>query len=187
MQQGVEKFTPTSGRFVGVIGLLLSGLVLVSALWDGLHRADIAVFLGVVLAAVVVWAFTLRPRLALEGDDLVMRRSFSTVWIPLVAIETVVIRQVFAVRTPQGRFVSSAAGHPLRRLRKRAGGEFDPANVYADFVEQRVRQRVDDERAKAGLGAGQQAAGAVVRRGWAWPEIGVAGLALVGLVVALAV
>lgn len=195
-----ERFAPTSGRVMGVVGLLLA----VSVVGFGLADPDLGfadwVIAFAALGGVLVWAAVLRPRVSLVGEHLELRNMLETDLIPLAAIEELAVRQLLAVRAGDKRFLCPALGKSRRQLRGRpafgsgaVAGRLrsKPADArttvdFADFVEQRIRQRMEDERAARGIRAGsaeQLALAQEVRRQPAWPEI----VALVVLTVALVV
>lgn len=195
-----ERFAPTSGRVMGVVGLLLAVLVVGFGLADpDLGFADWVIALSA-LGGVLVWAAVLRPRVSLVGEHLELRNMLETALIPLAAIEELAVRQLLAVRAGDKRFLCPALGKSRRQLRGRpafgsgaVAGRLrsKPADArttvdFADFVEQRIRQRMEDERAARGIRAGsaeQLALAKEVRRQPAWPEI----VALVVLTVTLVV
>jgi hypothetical protein len=195
-----ERFAPTSGRGLGVLGIVLAATVVGFGLAD--RDAGFADW-GIALAALVgvlTWAAVLRPRVSLVGEHLELRNMLETIHIPLAAIEELALRQLLAVRVGEKRFVSPALGKSRRQLHGRPAlgsgpvanrmrGRSADANAtvdYADFVEQRIRQRIADERAAHGVRPGsaeQQALASGVRRQPAWPEIVVlAALAVVAVV-----
>lgn len=192
-----ERFAPTSGRVMGVLGLLLAGGVLALGLLDrDLGVADWVMALAA-LGGVLVWAAVLRPRVSLVGDHLELRNMLETVLIPLAGIEELAVRQLFAVRAGDKRYLCPGLGKTRRQLRGKAafgsgavGSRLRsrPADAehtvdFADFVEQRIRQRMEDDRAARGIRPGsaeQLALGRQVRRQPAWPEI--AALAVLTLV-----
>jgi hypothetical protein len=169
----VEYFKPTSGRLMGVVGLLAGLAVIVLVLIDGLHGSDLAVILATAFFGVLVWAAMLRPRVGVSQDVLVLRNMVTEAKIPLAAIEQLGLRQVLAVRAGDRRFVSPAVGRSLRAMRKDAGTAPDPISNYCDFVEERIRYRMEDARARSGIALmsdEQLALASGVRREWAWPE-----------------
>lgn len=182
----VEWFDPTSGRLVGSLGILGCLVSIVLIVLDGLGGADLPVIVGLVLAAALIWTAILRPRIGVTPRDLVLRNMLRDTHVPLASIEQIGVRTVTAVRAGERRFVSPGVGRSLRSIRKRAGQDPDPTAHYADFVEARIRQRMDDARAVAGVRprSDEQAALADgVRREWARPEA----LALAVLALALVV
>ena len=190
----MERFRPTSGRFTGVVLLAAAA---VTAMLSVVDPDSVIPEVGVaaVLVGILAWSVALRPRVSLVGDDLELRGMVDTVAIPLAAVEELAVRQVMAVRAGDKRFTSPAVGRTRRALVKGKKAVADPntaetsrlaAPTYAEFVEDRVRQRVDDAMAATGIRRGspeQVALGAGVRRSPAWPEI----VALVGSAVALIV
>ena len=194
-----ERFAPTSGRLTGVVGMLIFVGLAVAGIVD--RDAGFSDWVIALLAAVaaLIWAATLRPRLSLVGDDLEMRNMFETVTIPLAAIEELAVRQVLAVRVGDKRFLSPALGKTRRQLNNRPsmGGAMAgklrsrPADErtivnYPDFVEERIRQRMQDARDRLGIRAfsdEQRALAEQVRRVPAIPEI----VALGGLTLAAVV
>lgn len=177
-EQSVERFRPTSGRITGAVALVVALAVVVLGFVDpGAFPGP--VIAGSLVVAVLVWASTLRPRVSLTDDDLVLRNMLDTVSIPLAAIEEIAVRQVLAVRAGEKRYVSPAVGRSWRQTLKsnRADKDvtLDPALAsYPDFVEQRIRRRCEDERAQRGIqrySDEQVALAEGVRRTPAWPEI----------------
>lgn len=188
-EQEPERFVPSSGRVMGVLGLALALLVVGLGLLD--PDSGIAGW-GVATAAavgVLVWAAVLRPRISLGEDHLELRNMTETVSIPLAAIEELAVRQVTAVRVGDRRFVSPALGKSRRQLNRSERGagpgmvqrlRSTPGDArttvdYADFVEERIRRRMEDARTRHRVRPGsaeQLALAGGVRRAPAWPEIG---------------
>ena len=194
----VEKFRPTSGRVTGIIALLLAIAVAGIGVVDRGRGFPSPVVAGAVLGGVLAWASMLRPALWLTSTDLVMRNMLETVHLPLAAIEEMAVRQVLAVSAGDRRYVSTALGRSWRKtLTSSAPGGAAPDGTrpvtdlpYVDFVEQRLRQRVDDARDAAGVRRGSEEQLALadgVRREPAWLPIGLIGAAAVALVVTLLV
>lgn len=131
----------------------------------------------------------LRPRVAVAGDDLVLRNMVSTTWVPLASIDELEIRQMLTVLAGGRRFQSTSLNRRrqgvLRGSRSRRAAAGDPSvevPTYADLVEGRLRRLVEEARSRAGDDTGAPG----VRRDWAVPEI--AGLtALTVLLVVLLV
>ncbi|MEV7430622.1 MULTISPECIES: hypothetical protein [unclassified Nocardioides] len=189
-----ESFRPTSGRVSGVLGLLAAlGAVVLGVT----ERYDAAVVVGAVFFGVLVWAATLRPRVLVAHGRLVLRNMLETVTIPLAAVEELGVRQVLAVRAGEKRYVSPAIGQTLRStLQTRASstpGGTDPdlgtpGPSYADIVEMRIRQLVDEDRTARGIRRSSPevtALAAEVRRTPAWAEIVLLAVTFVGFLVTL--
>lgn len=199
-----ERFAPTSGRVMGVVGLLLAAGVAGLGLVDRDSGVADWVIALAAFGGVLIWAAVLRPRVSLVGDDLELRNMLQTDLIPLAAIEELAVRQVLAVRAGDRRFLSPALGKTRRQLRGRpafgsgavAGrlrskpGDSATTVEFADFVEQRIRQRMEDARAARGIRPGsaeQVALASEVRRQPAWPEIVALSVLAVAVVVTIVV
>jgi len=191
----VERFRPTSGRLIGIILLAAAAVTAVLSVVDS-DSVIPEVGVGAVLVGILAWSVTLRPRVSLVGDELELRGMVDTVAIPLAAVEELAVRQVLAVRAGDKRYTSPAVGRTRRALVKgKTVTDPDTAKTsrvaapsYAEFVEDRVRQRVDDAIATTGIRRGspeQVALGAGVRRSPAWPEIVALVTSAVGLVVVI--
>lgn len=189
-----EVFRPTSGRITGALSLPVAAIVVVVAVLDGEGGFGPGIASAAALLGVLAWASMLRPGLSLTPEHLVMRNMLETIHIPLAAVEELAVRQVLAVRVGEKRFVSPVVGRPWRKLvRPGASQEADPSRPvtempYADYVEQQIRQRADDARARAGVRRGsdeQLALADGVRREPAWLPIALTALAAGAVVVSL--
>lgn len=178
----VEVFKPTSGRFLGVVGLLVCAGVVAIGLLDRDSGIGVTSIALAVLVGVLVHGSMLKPVVRATDDELEMVNLFETVRLPLAAVETVAVRQVLAVLVGDKRYVSPAVGRTFRQaLRKpRSTRELAMTPVpgeglvaeegmnYADFVEDRLRELAAQARSRhrVKLGSSEQAALAaqVVRR-----------------------
>ena len=116
----------------------------------------------------------------------------TTVYIPLAAIEEIAVRQVLAVRAGGKRYVCAGVGRTLRqamkgsavqRAREEMGGlrgELASATVrepgmnYADFVEIRLQELINEDRMRRGVKRFSPEVDELakqIRRELAWPEI----------------
>lgn len=180
-EEPVERFRPTSGRILGFMALALALAVVVIGVVDRESGFPPSVVAAAVVFGILVWAAMLRPKVWVTEQDLVLRNMLDTVFIPLAAIEQVVVRQVLAVRAGEKRFVSPAIGRNWRQAFRanRAARQPTATESYPVFVEERIAQLAEDARAKSGvtmLSDEQLVLAEGVRRAWAWPEI--VGLAL---------
>ncbi|MCW2852334.1 MAG: hypothetical protein JWM84_1998, partial [Nocardioides sp.] len=91
-----ERFAPTSGRVMGLIGMVLSLGVVGIGLFDRDAGIADSVIAACALLALLLWAAMLRPRVSLVGDDLELRNMLETVRIPLAAVEELAVRQLLA-------------------------------------------------------------------------------------------
>lgn len=172
--EAVERFRPTSGRVLGLVALALAAFVVVIGLVDRTHGFPLPVVLGAVVFAILVWSSMLRPRVWATREHLVMRNMLDTAWVPLAAIEQVVVRQVLAVRAGERRFVSPAIGRSWRQTLKSNKSTATALESYPVFVEERISRLADDARAQQGIrrfSDEQVALASAVRREPAWPEI----------------
>lgn len=201
----VEKFAPNGGTAMAVI----AGLVAVAFIagWAiDIHRVALWVPALAVLGAVVVWMSTVRPRVWVKEHQLVLRNMLSTWYIPLASIDEVAVRQVMAVRAGGERYVCAGVGRSLRsalkgstveHAREHLGGlRGELAKVpehgmpYADFVELRVTELINEDRMRRGVKKYSPEADELAkqaRREPAWLEIGALVAALVFLVVGIIV
>lgn len=192
-ESAVETFDPTGGRITAALALPVAGVFVLVAAFDGEGGLGRGVGAFAALLGVVAWASMLRPRVLLVGEDLVLRNMLETVSIPLAAVEELVVRQVLAVRAGDRRYISPAVGRSWRKLVRpdASGVPGRPVTEipYADFVEDRIRARVDEARRVAGVRPGspeQLALATGVRREPAWLPIGLiaaAALVLLALLV----
>ena len=187
----VEKFAPNGGSVVAVVGGVVSvGFIVVWVFdMDGVPLWVPAVSL---LGGIVLYTSTVRPRVWVVGRELVLRNMLSTIYIPLAAIEEVVIQQVLAVRAGGKRYVCAGVGRTLRQAMKGSAvqqareqmggfrGELaaaemkEPAMNYADFVEIRIQELVNEDRMRLGVKRLSPEADELarqIRREPAWPEI----------------
>jgi hypothetical protein len=214
-EEPVERFRPTGGLVSGVLALGFVVTVVVLGLADLAEGFPLPVVTAALVMGVLVWAAMLRPRVWATADELVLRNMLTTAFIPLAAIEQVVVRQVMAVRAGERRYVSAAIGKPRSRPRPTGWGRSNAAVApfgsvggrrrelpnagfvadrreppYADFVADRISHLAESARARQGIAlcsAEQQALAAGVRRTRAWPEIAALVLACLLFVASLVV
>ena len=193
-EQTIEKFQPTNGRVVGVLGLVVVLALMVLGAIDGYPVWAVGLL---AVVAVLTWASVLRPGVRIVGDELELRNMFVTETLPLGAIEEVAVRRVLAVRAGERRFVSPAISRSLRQTlhpKKPKGSDQVAlaAASYPDFVEERIRAAAQDHRDRLGISARspeQVALADVVRSEPAVAELGALAVAvlvmLAGFVIAL--
>lgn len=112
------RFGPTSGVFSGVAGLVVCAGFVVGALHDGVDLGSVRVALGALVAAVLVWAYLLRPRIVIEegGRTLLLRNPLVDTRVPLAAVKVVGVRTLTTIKTEDARYDAVAVGHSVRRL-----------------------------------------------------------------------
>jgi len=195
-EEGVERFAPTGGRVIGVLGLVLAagiGLMWLAARDD----VSTSVAAAAPVVGVLAWTALLRPRVSASRETLHLRNMLETIHVPLAAVDEIVVRQVLAVRVGEKKLVSPAVGRKLRKvLRAPRPAPFMGPNLpeslddsvgpssgtervqtdidYVDHVEGRLRDLVSEARARHGITRYSDEAEALardVRRVPAWPEI----------------
>jgi hypothetical protein len=165
----VEKFHSSGSRILGVIGVVLAVLFMAALAVGGLEGKERAVLCIVGFFGVLVWAAMVRPQVRLAGDRVFLRDMLSTVSLPIAAVTAVEVRQVLVLRAGGRRFVSASVSKSLYQVLKDNRGVARDPTEYPNFVENRIRARSEDERAKLGVGLGEMPLD--VRRTLAWPEI----------------
>jgi hypothetical protein len=201
----VEKFAPNGGTVIAVLGAVVILGFLVG--W-AVEPDEVPLWVpgATLLGGVVLYTSTVRPRVLVVGHELVLRNMLSTAYIPLAAIEELAVRQVLAVKAGDKRYVCAGVGRSLRQAMKGSAvqraredmgglrGEIaavrEPGMNYADFVEIRIQELVNEDRARRGIAKFSPEADELAeqaRREPAWPEIALlvatAGFTLVGLLV----
>jgi len=179
----VEKFHSSGSRILGVIGVLLALAFAAALASDGLDGSDALIVCVLGFFAVLVWSAMVRPQLRLAGDRLVVRNMLTSLSFPVAAVEAVEARQVVVLRAGGRKFISAAVSKSLYQVLKDNRGVARDVKAYPNFVEDRIRSRSEDERAKLGLRLGEVPLD--LRRDPAWPEIALLALFAVGVVVFL--
>lgn len=181
----VEKFDSSGTRILGVIGVASALLIATMVASDGLDGSNDVVICVIGFIGVVVWAAMVRPQVRLDGDRLVLREVLGTASIALAAVETVEVRQVLVLRAGGRKFTSAAVSKRVSQLRKDARGVARDETVYPNFVEDRIRFRSEEARARARHSRGEVPLD--LQRSVAWPEIALMVLFGLGAVVFLLV
>jgi len=184
-----EMFPPTNGQVTGVAGILLALVAAGYSLTVLDQRYGPEVLALAVLIAVLTYAGVIRPRVGLSEEHLVFRQMFSTLHLPLAAIQDVSVRHVTVVRVAGRKYDSPA----LSRTRPRRRERREPGPTHLT-VSQHLEQRIDRAMALARQRAGvepwseeQAALAGGVREEWCWPLVALTLVILVGVVAAIAV
>jgi hypothetical protein len=199
----VEKFARNGGTVIAVLGGLVALVFVAGWIFDP-SGVPLVVPAVALFGALVVYLSTVRPRVLVMDGDLVLRNMLSTVRLPLASVEEIAVRQVLAVRAGGKRYVCSGVGRTLRqalkgsamqRAREQMGGlqgeiakasSMEPGIQYADFVEIRIQELVNEDRTRRGVRRYSPESAALaehVRREPAYPELA----ALVALAVFIVV
>ena len=205
--EGDRTFRPTSGTFLGWVGIGLAAAGVADGLIDDRTLGGLRFALGAAIFGLLVWCFMLRPRLVIGSVDLQLRNPFLTWFVPLASVRKVAVRAVTRVHTDDRRFDGVAVGRPARSL-TRAGrparrgsiglpglgssrytedadasrvpkGQLD-ANMTADFVVEQILFAADRARE---ANPDQRPP----RRTWAWIELGALVALAIGLVLTFVV
>jgi hypothetical protein len=187
----VEKFAPNGGTGMAIIGGVV-GLGFIVGWALDMDEVPLWVPAVALLGGIVLYMSTLRPRVRVHGRELVLRNMLTTFYIPLAAIEEIAVRQVLAVRAGGKRYVCAGAGRTLRQAMKGSAvqkaseqmgglrGEMAAATVrepgmnYADYVEIRIQELVNEDRMRRGVKRFSPEADELakqIRRELAWPEL----------------
>ncbi|MFL6023452.1 MAG: hypothetical protein ACJ72O_08960 [Marmoricola sp.] len=192
-----QKYGPTTGAFTGWVGVVICLGGASSVISDPTTgRVRFALALG--FAAVVVWSYVLRPRVIIrEPATLLLRNAFSTWVLPLTGVTRVRVKAIMRVEVDGrgydgigvGRRVRNmvrgevikrgdgfadagrALGDPPRRPSKHP--EVNTPEAIADLVTEQVLAAADRAR-EAGREVGP------VQRHWAWVELGLLALLVLG-------
>lgn len=183
-QARAEWFRGSSNLVWAAVALVAVLVVIVGDAVGGWH---LPVTLGAVLFGLLAYAAFVRPRIGIEGNDVVLHHLYSTQRLPAAAIESVAIGRTFQATAGGRHYVSAAVIRPLRQAIS-LKGERRPEKDYADFVEARLLRAAEDARAQAGIrpeSDQQWALAEDVRRTWAWPLIVLTAAVAVAFVVTL--
>jgi hypothetical protein len=205
-EEPLERFKPTSGMFVGWLGVVFALLVVVYVLVDAHSLEGLRVALAAVLAAVVVWVTQIRPRVTAYRDHLVLHGSVRDVTVPYALVDDVVLGQTLNIWVGGKRLVCVGIGRSLGMdvrgtARSHGTGLFGmgrvtgldltpggtppprtPSVAYHEFVVDRLRDLV---AASSRRPRGDEPL--AVQRRWAVPELVTLGVLAVALLVALLV
>lgn len=193
-EERVERFTAWGGRVLGGVGLALVVLVVVLGLPGIGNTYHPAVYAGCGLVGVALWAGLVRPAVVVVDDRLILHNPLSTVWVPLAAIEQVVVRQWLTVLAGDRRFTSSGVGRSSRQAMRddRRGNAVTGAEIaslsFGAIVERRIDKLAEEARTMQGVARysdEQQVLADGVRREWAWIEIGLLAAFALAFVVTL--
>jgi hypothetical protein len=209
----IQRFRPTNGRVMGVLGLLMCAFVaVVLIVTDAPHVAVPGVFACLFMAG-LVWVALLRPSVSATETELHIRNLFESVQIPLASVDTVVVRRYLLVRSGGQRYICPAISRPLRKTvrnemkwsgqqpmgpgvsAERLGAlqtdvKDQPELAYPDFVEQRIIALAASDRARRGIeerSEEEYELGSQVVRRIAWAEVVALIVLAVGFVVTLVV
>jgi hypothetical protein len=181
----VQRFKPTTGPYLGYVGLAVCALVVGVVMTSEQHVIGVQVALGAVLLAVLIWLAMLRPSATAYDDTLVLRGMLSDTTLPLASIDAAVVRHVLVVWIGDDRYTCAGIARSTRSMVKRrpgamsvlglyqtddrmgavgAGGMIGTSGDYATFVETRI-----EDLARSARRDGRDVP--EVRRDWARLEV----------------
>ena len=175
----IEKFDPTSGRWVGWAALVVAALLAVDVVRDGVAGRD-AVDLAVLLfAATVVYMVMCRPQVTAYENVLTVRNIISDTDLPWSRIESVTRRQTLVIKTDERTVNCVAAPQAAVRVMKSGDKDFEFADgmPYQQYVVLKAASFVSQRSSEVPRQA------PIVRR-WAWPELALIALSVGVLLVA---
>ncbi|GGF40572.1 hypothetical protein GCM10011519_12800 [Marmoricola endophyticus] len=203
---GDVDFPPTSGTVTGWFGLLLVAVGVYVVVVETSGLATVRGVLVLLVVAVLVHAYLLRPRVSIAADALVLVNPLSTVHVPLQRVRYVTVRSVTKVSTEERAYTGVGVGRTMRQMVRPSaegvvptpgawggrflggngigvpGGSSTPKSTEtADLLEDTVARAVLQVRDAR---AGQEAP--AVRREWALLDVVPAAVLVVALVVTLA-
>jgi len=175
-EQSAEWFRATSSWVWGSLAFFAAALVIVTDILAGWHPP---VTVAALLFAVVCYVSVVRPRVGVQGGDLILHHMYSTQRLPLDSVDRVMVGRMFKATADGRAYVSSALSRSVRQSLLRS--QRDPQKNYADFVEDRILHRAAEARELSVRGTATDR----VRRSWAWPWIAVTAALVVLLVVTI--
>lgn len=208
----VQRFRPTNGRLMGILGIVMSAFVAVLLIVTETPEVWVPGIFGCLFVAGFVWMALLRPSVSASKTDLHMRTLFESVRIPLASIDTVLVRRYLLVRSGGEKYICPAISRPLRKTVRRelnwSGGnqmmapgvsterlggvrtevENQHDLAYPDFVEQQIAALAANDRARRGIeerSEEEYELGSQVERRTAWVELGALAMLALAFVVSL--
>lgn len=154
MSDDVQRFSSTSSRILGAIGVVTALALAVVVLVDRRGTPSYETIALTVLFGTLAWVALLRPRVELGESRLVMRNMLSTVVLPLAAIEAVRVRQVLVVVAGERTYTSVAIGQSRRQLTRESGPTGGAeGSSYGALIEEQIRAQVSEALTKQGIKA----------------------------------
>lgn len=151
----LERFAPTSGRWLGVATLALLGVVAGFVLAGGQIMARLGLLVGLAVAALVCWVVLVRPTVHAREDHLLLRNLLRDTEVPWHLVEHVSAAQTLRVtvgdRVHHGVAVGRSARADMRAQRNRSGQQSPasphPSPDYLDHVVDRITRLATEQAA----------------------------------------
>lgn len=123
-EEPVERFKPTSGRFVGWCGLALAASTLLWVVFNEHSATGLQLGLVAVFGALGIWVTQLRPRVTAYPGWLVLHGSLRDTYVPYAAIDELSMGQTLNVWVGPRRYVCIGIGKSLGyEMRQRVRGQ----------------------------------------------------------------
>lgn len=194
-----RMFPATNGQATGIGGLIVAvAAAVLGFTWVDYRYAPVLLSIAALLA-VLTYAVVLRPRVGIDGDDLVLRQVFSTTRIPLAAVQEVELRRIAVFHVGGRRYDSPALSRTrplsrrLRRLDERLDMDSDEQADRAPTASEAILQQLVGAMAAARRRTGveewteeQVALADDVRTRWSWPLVALTVAAGLAVVISLA-
>src|SRR5437763_1176736 len=100
----VQKFKPTSGRALGLLGIVVMVLLIGYVAASEHDLLALRVSLGLGILALLIWMTLLRPRADAYEDSLVLHNMVSDTRVPMASIDAVVVRHTLNVFIDEDRY-----------------------------------------------------------------------------------
>ncbi len=125
-EQPLVRFKPTTGPYVGAVGLALAGVAAVWAAVSVHTVTGLRIGAGALFFGVLVWLTQLRPRVTAYPSHLLLRGTVRDTEVPYAAIDEVTMGQTLNVWAGGRRYVCIGIGKSLgaeARQRVRSSGQ----------------------------------------------------------------
>ena len=175
----IEKFEPTSGRWLGWVAVAVAGLLALDVIRDGIGGEDAVSLAVLLLSATIVYMVMVRPRVVAYENVLTVKNIISDTDLPWSRIESVTRRQTLCIKTDERAVNCVAAPQAAARVLKSGDKEFEFVNgiPYQQYVVLKAASFVSQRSSEVPRRA------PIVRR-WAWPELALIALS-VGVLLAV--
>lgn len=151
----LERFAPTSGRWLGVATLALLAAVAGFVLAGGQIAARLDLLIGLATVALVCWVVLVRPTVHAREDHLLLRNLVRDTEVPWHLVEHVRAAQTLQVtvghRVHHGVAVGRSARADMRAQRNNSRQQTPasphPSPDYLDYVVDRITRLATEQAA----------------------------------------
>ena len=164
----IERFSSSSGRWLGASAIAVLALAAVLVLAEGPDREQLGILFWLATGALVCWIALVRPAVQAREDHLLLRNLLRDIEVPWHLVEQVRVAQTLRVQTGDKVHHGVAIGRSARSdLRAQREGHCDSSPTspdYTDYIVDRINQLAHEQSSPS---AGRTA----VTYRWAWPEL----------------